>query len=184
MYTNPSLCLSGNIGCHVGLDICEACKTYSDMLLKKQSKRRRYIFVTVNVKPGTTLEDLQSKMVKFISKKWVTDLVYTFEQRSEDINNVDGLHTHMLVYIPKKRPSEVNREIYSTFKHIVGTKKSINVNYIPLEWVMDKLNYIAGNKEEAKMAKVCVDRLWRAQNNLSDIYTHGEHFKKMDPLNC
>lgn len=98
-------------------------------LLRKEMKAKkpdkRYVMVTVNVKPNTKVDDLVKKWEKLIGKKWVTDSYSCLEWRELE----NGLHLHSCLEYAKKAKCEIRRECYNTFKKLVGNKLHVNFQY-------------------------------------------------------
>ena len=108
---------------------------------------------------------------KCLSKYWITDYAYCYEQRSDNADDIHGLHAHILL-TRNLKPSHCKREIQSTFKSIVGIPdKHINIQFKKKEWIPDKINYMLGNKTgEGKEPKTEVDKLMRKTLGIEDIY--------------
>jgi len=156
-----------------------------DLLMaeKKANADPKYaVFITINPQ-NNSLDDfpkLDQCVQKAISKCWITDYAYVYEQRSDNKNEIHGLHTHILLR-RNTRPSNLEREIRSTFKGIVGKPdKHINIKYIKKEWINDKLNYMAGNKTgndstgKPKSEKVPIDIFMREKLQIPRLFKNDE----------
>lgn len=140
---------------------------------KKESDPRYAAFITVNPAKNR-LEDfneLSKRVEKCLSKHWVNDYAYCYEQRSNDADDIHGLHAHILLTRSIK-PSHLEREVRSSFKAIVGIPdKHINIQYKKKDWIKDKLEYMKGKKTgEGKEEKVEIDRIFRETYGIQDIY--------------
>lgn len=161
----------------------ERCELERLMKEKKQEADPKYaVFITINPEINTLegFEKLHNCVKKAVSKCWITDYCYCYEQRSANPNDIHGLHTHILLR-RNTRPSNLEREIRSTFKSIVGKPdKHINIKYIKKEWINDKLEYMSGLKTGndangiPKADKVSVDRIMREKLEISRIYKNDD----------
>lgn len=142
------------------------------LIVKEQQKSldpKYALFITINPKENglSGYKELDKKVQKCITKYWVSDYAYCYEQRSTDPEAITGLHTHILLTRGSHKPSHCEREIISTFKGLCGNLKHINIQYKRKEWVKDKLEYMLGMKTgEGKDEKVEIDEVMR---NILDI---------------
>lgn len=144
----------------------------------EKSSSTSHVLITVNPQ-SDDLPELIRRMEKFVSKKWVDDIYYCYEQRSEE-GAVEwyGYHVHM--FLPKngKVNSAIMTETRNTFKSLVPDEK--NLHHINFKWIkfsdIDKvMNYITGVKADPdKMDKQIQDFDWRVDNSLDQFY----HIKK------
>lgn len=144
-------------------------------------------FITINAQPDTELETLQlmmSDITKSFSRKnmsWITDCSYVYEQRGTNTADIGkGLHIHLLIrFNPSKYLSDVTKHIkYYIRKHGVISQRNLrnpaifNVKSVKfLDEYERKQDYLSGHKVDSKSEKVKYDKLFRQQNNLSDIYS-------------
>lgn len=107
---------------------------------------------------------------KLNAKKKVPWYCFSIEQRSEDINEMRGFHTHIIVNLESpKRPSHLKREFYSAFKSFVENDRFVDVRNIKSDNGVE--DYLLGIKKDAsKQLKVRVDKFMREKYNFSDIY--------------
>lgn len=147
--------------------------------LKKNNDPKYGVFITVNPKMNTLqgFKELNEKVRKCISKVWVTDYCYCYEQRSADKDNVNGLHVHILLKRGIK-PSHTEREVRSCFKTLVGIpSKHIDIQYKRKDWFQDKIDYMKGNKTgEGKIEKTIVDTHMRQLLEIEDLYSSQDFF--------
>jgi hypothetical protein len=153
----------------------EEWKTTYRKFCKKESKcdfdRSRYCLLTVNPEPDTPVSLFKTLMERCIRKKWIKKSYYCFEWR--DMNK--GLHSHaVLTCEKKKRPSEMKREIYSTFKDIVGNEKHINIKPIlAVDEYTRARNYLIGIKGGKLKKNNNYDIEYRKKYNLMNIYKNA-----------
>lgn len=144
-----------------------------DSYIQKTRCGYKYMFITVNPRPGTELDFLVARMSKFLRKCWVSEFIYCYEQRGDVITTPLGseLHVHILVKLTKyKRPSDVKRETWNTFKNCCGNKQHVLVK--PSMESTNFVNYIMGEKKDPKKTKaVEFDRQWREEVCLLDFYS-------------
>ncbi len=140
---------------------------------KKEDDPNYALFITVSPKDNllTDFKSLDDKVQKCLSKYWITDYAYCYEQRSDDPENIHGLHTHILL-TRNLKPSHSKREVQSTFKTIVGIPdKHINIQFKKKEWIKDKIDYMLGNKTgEGKDKKTEIDKIMRQTLGIETIY--------------
>ncbi len=134
------------------------------------------LFITINPKVNdlSGYEQLDKQVQKCISKYWVSDYAYCYEQRSTDSSAIHGLHSHILLTRGSHKPSHCEREIISTFKGLCGNSKHINIQYKRKEWVKDKLEYMLGMKTgDGKDEKVEIDEVMRNKLDIPPIIHRG-----------
>ncbi len=141
----------------------------------KQNDPNYAVFITINPKANliTDFKALDDKVKKCISKYWVTDYCYCYEQRSDDEKNIHGLHAHILL-TRNLKPSHTKREVQSTFKAIVGIPdKHINIQYKKKDWIPDKLEYMLGKKSgDGKDSKQIIDKIMRKTLGIENYYSN------------
>lgn len=147
--------------------------------LKKELDPKYAGFITVNPK-GNTLENfdqLKKQVEKCISKYWVNEYCYCYEQRSDSEEDIKGIHCHILLKRNIK-PSHFEREIRNTFKNLVQIpSKHIDIQYKKKEWLKDKVEYMKGNKTgEGKDLKVKVDKIMRSKLGIEELYYSPDFF--------
>lgn len=102
----------------------------------------------MNVKPEVPYAQLSKSVDKLVTKKWITSYAYAYEFRKADQQNC-GLHVHIALPRGTKRPSEADREIRNTFKHLVGdSARHIDVKIYDLKLLNDKIDYLNGIKDD------------------------------------
>lgn len=136
-------------------------------------KQKVHTLWTINPRMDTDLGEFMKKIIKATKKKWVKHYIFSIEQRGKtDIEMGRGIHCHMYVEVDKKkRIYECRREMYNTFKHLVGNRKHVMVSY-----AKDPTNFIKYcmgiKKDEEKDDMIKYDKLWRKKNELEDYYTN------------
>lgn len=135
-----------------------------------------HYWVTLNVAPGVLLDDVQSKVRKFVNRKMCATTEWVYEQRGATEDEMGkGLHVHMLVRPAKPIGlTQFRRNTVSTFKTLVGNEKAVDVRPCKAQSDVEKRRkYMSGEKDDPeKMKKCAVDKMWRSKNNLSDMYKH------------
>lgn len=136
-----------------------------EYLESRNSSRYKYAMFTINPKEGTVFSELQKKVEKALKKVWVENYLFCYEWRDKD----KGLHVHIKVWIKKeKNPYHCKREIYNTFKHLVGNKKHVNVRYSNREGCFDE--YIKNGIKDGKKKKNSeFDRINRELLNIPEF---------------
>lgn len=133
-----------------------------------------YFFITVNPKPDTDLNIFMKLLANFCRRKPVIDFVYNIEQRGETEEDCGkGIHSHMLITWNANMSGKVRQYLGETFKRVIGsnTNNIININKIPKEFVLDKMDYLEGNKwDSEKDSKVAMDLIFREKNKISLLY--------------
>lgn len=139
---------------------------------KEKAEKHPYALITINPRPDSDLQEFVELVHKSIKKKWITEYIYTFEQRgTKEDKYGTGHHCHMLLYREGKRPSELSREFHNTFKHLIGNAKHIDIRYVSEKDADNCRAYINGDKkDEKKKAKCEADDLWRTENALEKVY--------------
>lgn len=131
-------------------------------------------FITVNPREGTDVDYFYTKVNKALSKKWIKDVVCTFEQRSDSFEEFYGMHAHMYLRSHSKPSSQVRREFTSVFKSVVGSHKSVNIQLIKQTDEDKIISYILGDKKDPeKLGKCRADVQFRYKNKLPEVIIHG-----------
>lgn len=135
-----------------------------------------YAFITINPYKEVTLDELQKYINKFIKRKIIDAYYLVYEVRKNDLT---GLHCHMLVKYNCK-PFDLKRNAKSTFKNICDDSNPciLNIKYIEYDILESKINYMNGNKKDAKSEGVQATKIYRFQNGLSD------YEESTPPLSC
>lgn len=154
-----------------------------EIMLKLNNKRgnggnlQLHYFVTVNVKPGVSTDELAKKVEKYVRRSMVRSAEYVYEQRGAHEGEMGkGLHCHLLV---TQRgdvfDGKFKENTRNTFKSLVGSPQHhVDIRAVKPDWVDDKREYMKGAKtQEGKAEKVAMDRVWRVQNNLRQYYNHA-----------
>lgn len=157
---------------------------------KAQSCKKFNNLVTINFDNAVSSEYLRSaeKLIMLVKSlkglidlKWVNHLKFVLEQRSEDPNDLHGLHVHILINMNSKlRKSLVIRSIYNRYNTkkitsqlgvILSNKNSVDVKACHGKSNYDAvLDYLLQNKEDSKLKRVDCDLQFRKRFELEDIY--------------
>lgn len=157
-------------------DTPEQQRVYDYVQAKKDAQIKEYksthIFITINPKPDIDFNTFRSRVEKVIKKKWIKVFNYCFEQRGETEATLgQGFHCHLQVNRPSdKVPAHCTREIYNTFKDLVGNTKAIDFSF--RKDPAPGYKYIIGEKKDiSKTPKMEMDKLWRKQQLLEPYYS-------------
>lgn len=163
-----------------------------DSDVKKYGKYKFNSLVTLNpnelisgeiLRSAEKLTTLIKSLKNLTSLKWINNIKFTVEQRSV-CKPYKGLHIHMLINQTQRyKKSYIIRSIYTRLTSkkfidecgiFIDTKNSINVRLCNNDDNYNRcLEYIRGNKEECKSSKVALDKLFRTEYKLIDLYEVG-----------
>lgn len=140
----------------------------------KKQNAEGLLWVTVNVRPDVTFEQLDKAVLKMISKTWIQQYAYAYEFRGKSEGN-NGLHVHIALPRGRKRPSEANREIRNTFKNLVGLPdQHIDIRMYDIGLLNDKVNYLSGIKDDdRKEDSIAFTVAERERLKIKQIYRHN-----------
>lgn len=98
--------------------------------LNKKAKMRgtkyKYCMFTINFKEEIDIEYIKKKLKKCLTKNWIEQYIYCYEWRDID----KGMHVHLKTWIKEgKVVYNCKKEVYNTFKDLVGNKLHVNVRY-------------------------------------------------------
>lgn len=133
-------------------------------------------FVTINFKLETTIDEMHQCMARVVSRSFIKNYWYSFEQGGDGKDRAIGYHPHVhMILTDCKHPAgQLRRDLYNTVKKHVGCPKHVDVGIHPLSRLSDKLAYLNGIKDDPeKDAKIACDVEWRRNNNLASIYTNA-----------
>ena len=136
------------------------------------------IFITINPNAQITLLDFINKINKMMSKKWITNYLYVYEQRGETEAELGkGFHFHCILEKPKtKAYSHMIAELSNSANSVCDTSNFhfFNIKSISEEEKKIKIAYITATKADpAKYLKQQMDVIWREKNNLKKYYNVG-----------
>jgi len=120
----------------------------------------------------------KEKMEKMMSKKWITNYLYVFEQRGEHEGEAGrGYHFHAIIEKPKNKSyTHIFREISNSVNAVCD---SSNFNYFVFSAISEeekerKIVYTTGRKaDSAKWKKQDMDIIWRNKMGLKSHYNVG-----------
>lgn len=135
-----------------------------------------YAFITINPYKQITLDELRKYVNKFTRRKIIDAYYLVYEVRKEDLT---GLHCHMLIKYNCK-PHDLKRSSKSTFKNVCDESNPsiLNIKFIEYDILQSKINYMNGEKKDAKQEGVKATKIYRFQNGLSD------YEESAPPLSC
>jgi hypothetical protein len=125
------------------------------------------------------IEDLKKIVKELRKKEWFILLSYTFEQRSDDLENMGyGKHIHMII-INNKPPSQVIESIHCKINKYCE-KEKIDIRLLQDDKEKERTEkYMQGLKLGDKYEKSKIDIEWRKKNNLDNIYIVRGETKKI-----
>lgn len=140
--------------------------------LRKHAISSHYYFVSVASKVGCGFDEFTKKLNKYVTRKMVVGAYYTIEwSRGAEINQP---HCHILVYQDSCSDRDFRKNTQNTFKTIVGNLKCIDIKRVPEDWVIDKIQYIKGEKwDKEKEELMVIDRMRREELGLQEWYQTG-----------
>lgn len=136
-----------------------------------------YIWMTLNFHPQVSVPDIILEVSRIINLPIFaqTKISYCYEYYTDK-----GSHPHVHMLIELKRTgcisfSKINEKIFQK----KSLKEVLNLN-IKMSWAKEYTDrtqrravhqaYLAGNKIEEKQEKCELDKLWRKENNLEELY--------------
>jgi len=143
------------------------------------AEKAKYMFVSVNPNPALVLlPEFVKQMTKMMSKKWIVNSLYVYEQRGDNLADVGkGFHFHAIIEKPQgKKNFEIMRELKNTANTVCDTTKD---NFFNVQWMGEaekdrKIVYITGRKADpAKHAKQDMDIVFREREKLKSYYGVG-----------
>lgn len=145
---------------------------------KVESQNRPYIWLCVNPNSTYSFKDFQLLVSKALSKLWIKEYVYVFEQRGITEEEAGkGFHLHAIIKRPDdKKPSHCVREFANTFKKCCDTSNFhfFQVKFIDVDEKDRKMEYILGEKqstaENQKDIKQVIDKIWRSKINIQPYF--------------
>lgn len=148
----------------------------ADKVSERYNRKPRNCLLTVNPKPGVSLDELKGLMLKLISKSYIDRYLYVYEVRKADYT---GLHVHM-VCTYTGRPNNFQRGIKSLFRRVCDVDNSsiLNFKFLPDELVSEKLDYLLGKKQKKKQVGVQASIAFRKDKDLQP------HYESDPPLSC
>lgn len=126
-----------------------------------------YVWITVNPKKGVTLDELQKKVQKMYSKKWIQSYMYVYE-----IGEKGNHHSHGLIKTAQRR-DKVKAQLANSVKDIttVTNEHCFCIRFLTdLAVVQDKIWYMTGEKQDKKLHAVEETKKWRTENGIADTY--------------
>lgn len=146
---------------------------YNEKQRRKENKKPFY-FITINPEPDTDFNEFKSAVEDISTFCWIDKCYWVFEQRGTSIEDIHGIHSHILIENHNCEFGKMKSQITNKFKKFVGKvcEGTINIQKKKREWLNDKLEYIMGKKyDEGKPEKQEIDIIWRQKNELQNYYT-------------
>lgn len=145
---------------------------------QKIKEKCPYLFLTINPNPNITLQEFISIMNKMMTKPWINEYLYVYEQRGEEEGECGkGYHFHAIIKKPtNKSYAHILRELSSSANKVCDSSVSnfFNLKSISEEEKERKIIYITGAKaDESKHKKQKMDIPFRQRNNLLSFYNVG-----------
>jgi len=139
----------------------------------------KYIWITVC--PNEKIVNIKmfiAKMTKMMSKKWITNYLYVYEQRGENLAELGkGFHFHLILEKPKNKAyTHILRELANSVDAVTDSSNPqwYNVRAISEEEKDRKITYTTGRKaDQSKWLKQDMDIIWRNKLGLQPYYNIG-----------
>jgi len=146
--------------------------------LEEIRQNSKYIFLTINPNSQIILTDFINKINKMMSKKWITNYLYVYEQRGETLEELGkGFHFHLILEKPKTKPyNHLVRELANSANSVCDTSNFhfFNLKSISEEECQRKILYITASKADVeKHKKQEMDIIFRQKFNLKSFYNVG-----------
>jgi len=143
--------------------------------IKSLDEKTNYIFVNVNPAPNHSLDYFHKLIHKAMSKKWVKDYLFVFEQRGENETEMGkGFHTHIILEkLPEKQYCQCIKELARTLAPVCDTSNYhlFSGAIIKESDINKRREYILGVKSDpTKHLKQQMDIIWRKENCLKPYY--------------
>lgn len=137
-----------------------------------------YFFLTINPNPQITLQEFISIMNKMMTKPWIENYLYVYEQRGETEGECGkGFHFHAIIKKPtNKSYAHILRELSSSANKVCDSSvcNFFNLKNISEEEKERKIIYCTGRKADStKWAKQEMDIPFRQRNKLLSYYNVG-----------
>ena len=141
-------------------------------MMKEELKE--WIFITINPKDDISITDFKNKIDSITKWKCFYKGFYVFEQRGENENEIGkGMHSHIMLCKYNVERKRLIQRLETTFKKYCNQPfiNTINVLRKSPQHGQETLDeYMKGQKQDNKLQKVELDKIWRKQNNIEDIY--------------
>lgn len=139
--------------------------------IKTDTRPMKLYWVTVNPKDDVTLETFIKRVEKYTQRKMVHAFNYAFEQRGKNMDEVGkGMHVHILIKSQDKK-AWFKRSTISSFTAIVGNDQAIDIKQYPMEYEVEKIEYLKGNKwDDEKIESITINKIWRERKKLKTYY--------------
>jgi hypothetical protein len=130
---------------------------------------KKYYLITVNPKE-CEISDILAIIKNISGKVWAKVYAYVIEQRGTTEETMGkGKHIHMIVD-KVKEPYSTKKEIYAGVNKYCETPEHVNVVKLDEDGKWRALEYMKGEKIQAKQECQRITKLWREKNKIEDIY--------------
>jgi hypothetical protein len=145
---------------------------------EKIKQKCPYLWFTVNPNPNITVHEFISIMNKMMTKPWIVNYLYVYEQRGESEGECGkDYHFHAIIKKPtNKSYAHILRELSSSANRVCDTSVSnfLNLKNISEEEKERKIIYITGRKTDPlKWLKQDMDIIFREKERLLSFYSVG-----------
>jgi len=135
---------------------------------------RDWVWGVITPEKEVDLQTMRNYARKCVTKDWIKEYYISFEQRGESVDNIHGMHIHILFQFDKtkgykfcKAKKRTENTLGEGFKYFWGDDKTALTDHEHIK----KKEYMEGKKSKSKIARVMVDKEMRKMNGLLDIYT-------------
>jgi len=142
-------------------------------------KQAKYLLLTINPKE-CEIKDLKEIIKKIEKKEWIKINSYVYEQRGEtEQEKGKGKHIHMIIeyeeikkyYKKDKSPTHISQLLTMCLTKYIDNYKKIDIRKIYDDENKKKVEiYMQGIKEDKKLKSVEINKKWREENELKQIY--------------
>lgn len=140
-----------------------------------------FFFVTINPKPGITVEKLHNTIVKMLSQEGIKDPMWSLEIRAAPDK---GLHAHVYFEYNTTDKNFVNRKIKKHFvPDLCQNKKHVDVKWVSADEIQQVQSYIlksvvTTSKKESNIATLA----WREKEGIPHPFLES-HLLVWDSVN-
>ena len=138
----------------------------------------QYVFLSINPNPLITLKVFINTITKMMTKRWIQNYLYVYEQHGEDEEEC-GKNFHFKAIIEKpvnKSYNHILRELTSTANKVCDSNSPefFNIKRISTKDCRISVVDLTETKVyEENNQKQAINIIWRQQNNLKKYYNVG-----------
>lgn len=146
---------------------------------KKGNDICEYMFITINPDPkyNLSVRAMYDKLCKLCKSTRIIEYLFSIEQRGDTDDKMGhGIHAHILIKHKFPKFCKLQQHFYNAYKTVIGNIKCIDIRHCKnVSDVRHRISYIRGEKkDDSKIEKVLIDRQWRAQWGIEDVYGNLE----------